>query len=77
MRENDDRMLKNGIAPGEAISLGDSVILSAAKNLRDVGEILRSAQNDRFARISCRTHSVKRLHPSSLISHPSPLAPEP
>jgi hypothetical protein len=39
---------------GAAILLGDSVILSAAKNLRDSGEILRRAQNDRLASISCR-----------------------
>jgi hypothetical protein len=39
---------------GAAILLGDSVILSAAKNLAGIVEILRCAQNDWFARISCR-----------------------
>jgi hypothetical protein len=40
---------------GVAILLGDSVILSAAKNLAGIAEILRCARNDWFARISCRT----------------------
>ena len=40
---------------GAVIVLGNSVILSAAKNLAGIMEILRCAQNDRFTRISCRT----------------------
>jgi hypothetical protein len=44
---------------GAAIFPGRFVILSEAKNLRDSGQILRSAQNDRFARIFCRAREKK------------------
>jgi hypothetical protein len=40
---------------GAAIFSGKFVILSEAKNLRDFGQILRFAQNDRFAGIFCHT----------------------
>jgi hypothetical protein len=49
---------------GAAIFLGKFVILSEAKNLRDSGQILRFAQNDRLARIPCRTGPGGLFHVS-------------
>jgi hypothetical protein len=43
-----------------AFFFGKFVILSAAKNLRDFGQILRFAQNDRLARIPCHTLNACR-----------------
>jgi hypothetical protein len=42
-------------AKGAARTPGKPVILSAAKNLAGIAEILRCAQNDRIAKKNCRT----------------------
>ena len=47
--------VRNSGRLGVARNPGKSVILSAAKNLRDSGQILRCAQNDETAQKNCRT----------------------
>jgi hypothetical protein len=61
--ENTGTIWYIALTAGAARNPGKTVILSAAKNLAGITEILRCAQNDRNARKNCRPPCGKSWTP--------------